>query len=524
MGESANHIKSTDHGPQMMEAQQPRLGRFVWTGSRQALHLHRGPPRQAQACARKDTERDADVCRADVLLPPTNSWWSDLRLKDGSGDVVDQVCIDNATISHFGRRRTPSGPGETTGQDIVDVEMSPSGSAQLIPTPPGLPYKIAASTATAGPSHSSLPSLDAEDRQPAGAAMLPLSPVSPVFSSTASGKRTSRPPQAAGAPSRTDMEPVMEEDKSASSQSPSRTRQLPSPPLSPDQFLQHGPGGSSRRRPSVAGTHTSSSTLPFRPRSSTNPSMPLNNVFQTSVMASSSRLSHVPPSAQRLPSITPAAALHTPRSRSSTMSLGPALHASEGRPVDASRRMSTTDIRRRHLSSVVPENEPIPESAEQTHAFLHQAEHRHTPQAQAAGSSSSHRSMIFEQTPSSVVSPRPQRPMSTQLPPHSLSEATHSPPSASRPSSHSQQPALVKRKDSSALRPLPKSPFVQSVVGVSASRPPSSSIAPTRSRSHSVMSERSAPHLPQLSPLPPLQMRGLAPAEGESHRSRKRPA
>jgi len=457
-----------------------------------------------------------------VLLPlidrVSNITWSDLRSKNSSTDSMKEEVdysfrTDNATTSHI-----DSGtPGvDDIGPDIVDQQMMQSGS-QSSPTPPGLPAKIDASTATT--TRSSMPS-EGPSRQ-AGPGMFPLSPVSPVFSSSAtrSGSRSKAVTHKPG------MEPLMED----TSYHQEGSRQLPSPPSSPDQFQPNWAPGSSRRRPGITGSHSSPSTLPFRPRSSTGPSVPLTTAFRTSLLHSNTQSSHMTAATQRYPSIT-SSPPPVSRSRASSVSIDAVATAqsqdAQPQPVIAPRRLSTTDIRHRHPASAAASGGGT------SRAFLRSGEAARSPQYQEAGPSSFQRPKYEDAV--SYTTSRPERPsppthLHSSPRPLSTSDVSRLPPSSltwkAQPQSQSQQqPSLVRRKDSLALRPLPASLFAPPVPSVP-SKPPSreTSSASTRSRSHSVMSERSLPrHIPPLEPLQPLDFDNFSTASSDE--SRVKPA
>ncbi|CCM04631.1 uncharacterized protein FIBRA_06815 [Fibroporia radiculosa] len=437
-----------------------------------------------------------------LIDPVSNISWSDLRSKNSSASSLEEATYsfrtDNATTSHGGSRAdSPSGMDES-GQGVADTKMSPPTSKRN-PTPPGFSSKIDASTAS--PHRSSMPSLGVV--QPSTAAMYPLTPVSPVFSTVNSSSSRSR----AGG-HRRGMEPVMED---SSDHQPPPVRQLPSPPSSPDQPQAQWQASSSRHRPSVASTQSSPSALPFRPRSSTGPSIPLAAAFQTSTLHSpNAHSSHVSSTTQRYPSITTPSFRNVSRSRASTVSLdvGPDAQVQTGRATDAFRRMSTTDIRHRRIPSAATA------VREQPQASSHITGPAHLSQFQEAGPSMSRRQSVSSSF-APVPSPRPlpSPPVTAQLPHSQSSTGAALSPSGSQPRwgqqllQAQQQPALVRRKDSLALRPLPASPFVQTIPTSPPSRAPSGSSSSTRSRSHSVMSERSLPrHLPPIGPLPPMEM------------------
>ncbi|EPS93892.1 hypothetical protein FOMPIDRAFT_92375 [Fomitopsis schrenkii] len=392
--------------------------------------------------------------------------------------------------------------------DIVDAQTSPD-AVNVSPTPPGLPSKIGASTATATASYSSTPTASADALH---AGMYPLSPVSPVLNMSRGGaSRSVRP----------GMDAVAEH--SAGNLPP--LRQLPSPPSSPEQYEPNYRTSASRRRPSVTANPSAPSVLPYRPRSSTTTSVPLAAAFQTSLLSGtpSKHVSTVPHAHHRYPSL----AGPTPRSRAASVSLEPIPdHSPLERPSDASRRMSTAELRHRHPSSTGATHGSHPTtgsahgsgSSAATHGLGHQPraalggrhiETARIPEFGEPGPSSythKHRSMQLERSPplfppsSSPLSPPPSARPIRPLP----IPGAQGPP---RPGmGHPQMPVLVKKRDSPALRPLPASPFAPPGSGASTAAGKQPAAASTRMRSSSVMSERSMPRqLPPLAPLPPLE-------------------
>ncbi|KAI0918926.1 hypothetical protein AcW1_003555 [Taiwanofungus camphoratus] len=460
----------------------------------------------------------------DTLLPfidPLSTFTlSGLRSKTWIADSMDEVatysfCTDNATTSHSDPGEQSPGTDEM-GQDNVDAAGVSHSCPNRPPTPPGLPSKPDASTASARLSHSSIPPSTAGAGHRAGGSMFPLSPVSPVFSNPSGSTGRAR-----AATHRPGMESVAEDSAVRHLVS----RQLPSPPSSPE--VQPSLRATmSRRRPDVASGHSSSTTLPFRPHSTTGPStsVPLAPAFQSSLQHSAMQLPYASSVPQEYPSITGLSPLHqASRSRSSTMSvdISPRSETEAQRPIDASRRMSTTDIRYRHPSA--DENR----ATMQGRAHPHPPESLRIPQYQEAGSSVSHRQAMHGHTPSfttmasiprspplypaTCLSPRPRTSLDSPRPgPSNVIWKQQPQPQQQQ---QQQQPALVKRKDSLALRPLPTSPFVHSF----SNRPPGPSSS--RSRSGSVMSERSLPsHLPPLDPLPPLNFDEKSPRKDGDRR------
>ncbi|KZT69709.1 hypothetical protein DAEQUDRAFT_726367 [Daedalea quercina L-15889] len=471
----------------------------------------------------------------DLLLPlidPLSTiTWSDLRSKNASADSLEGVGYsfrtDDATTSHPGFEDMAD-----MGRD--DAQMSPD-AVNLSPTPPGLPSKIGASTATAGPSYSSTSSSSADALH---AGMYPLSPVSPVFTMSRSASRSR------SGTARPGMEPVIE-DGSSSRDKP-QLRQLPSPPSSPDQYEPNYRSSASRRRPSVTASLTAPSALPYRPRSSTTTSVPLSAAFQTSLL-SGNQVTHASAAAHaqhRYPSL----AVPAPRSRASSVSLEPIPDLSPlERPTDAARRMSTTELRHRHPSSIAATqgshgtrtlSHPTTQGS---HSYSHSSTHgshaatqgshsgdqprvERIPEHGEPGLSSwQHQSMQLERSsPLFMNSPSPLSPPPSARPFRPLPVPGAQSPSrpatmSSQPQPQSQQhlPPLVRKRESPALRPLPASPFLQTSSSSGHSRQPSA--ASTRTRSNSVMSERSLPrHLPPLAPLPPLEFDSDFPPHGDS--------
>lgn len=448
-----------------------------------------------------------------LIDPASNITWSDLRSKHSNTESVNEVeysfRTDNATTSHATLRTSYV---DEMSQDIVDAHMSPSRSTQG-PTPSGFASRIDASTATGGAAYSSTHPGSAG--RPLSASMFPLSPVSPVF---ASGVGRSASGRAKPAVHRPGMEPLMED-----SDHQPQSRQLPSPPASPDQPQPLWASSSSRRRPSVAGSHSSSSALPFRPRSSTGPSsVPLTAAFQTSMLRSS-----YASSSQRYPSV-----VSSPRPDSRGRASSVALESgSEGqphdtRPVDASRRMSATDIRHRHPTGMAS-------GSDEPRALLRPSNALRTPQLHEAGPSSWQRREQVAAASSTArpasLSPMSQssgRPVSVDAARSPLSPALLRHPQQGQTSSQPPpQSPLVRRKDSLALRPLPTSLFATAPSPSPLLSPPYRPLprtpSSTRTRSHSVMSERSMPrHLPPLDPLPPLEFESGVVPKGDSPTNR----
>lgn len=403
--------------------------------------------------------------------------WSDLRSKNLSADSMDQVATysfhtDKATTSHLEPgQRTPPYDEYNMGDDDDGYTCSTASSPMRTPTPPGLPSKIGASNVVGRASPSGhLLSTDAGGGSPP---MLPVSPVSPgapaqpMSSSSRSRRHTMKP----------FMEPVPEHGGHTSPHS----RQLPSPPASPDQDqpLQ------GTRRPTLTGTHSLSATLPFRPRSGSGPAPQLANAFDPSLLTA-------------LPS--PDFDAHSSRSRSSTVSQEGG-QQSEGvlRPAEAFRRMSTTDIRHRRPTYSPTEREPGPS------------------QPSGSGRRASSAAVpptLFSPVPLNTATPPPHAPYrnptgSGRSEPSNLTWRSSLPP---RPlPQHEPQPALVKRGDSRALRPLPPSAFASPPT----SPRPSSSHSRTSS-GRSVQTERSLPaRVPPFNALPTMEFDRFTLSERE---------
>ena len=492
----------------------------------------------------------------DVFLPlidPVSTiTWSDLRSKDGGADSIEEegysFRTDEATTSHPdpGWDDDDADDMADAGQDMVDAQTSPD-AVNMSPTPPGLPCKIGASTATGRPSHSSTPAASADALH---AGMYPLSPVSPVLTMSRGASRSKPGSMRSG------MDPVAEHASGSGGGDHPQLRQLPSPPSSPDQYEPNYRTSTSRRRPSVTSSLTAPSVLPHRPRSSTTTSVPLAAAFQTSRLSGtpSKHASTLPPAHHRYPSL----AVPTPRSRASSVSLEPIPdHSPLERPSDASRRMSTAEVRHRHPSTTGATQGSHPTthstssggsghgSSAATHAShgsdqpraplpaRHLDSTQRIPEYGEPGPSSynyKHRSMHIERSPPlfttspSPLSPppsaRPFRPLpvpGAQAASSRLSTITSASASTSTGDPRGQAlPPLVKKRDSPALRPLPASPFAQPGSSTPAG-------ASARTRSSSVMSERSLPRqLPPLAPLPPLEFESDLSPHGDARSIRSR--
>jgi len=436
----------------------------------------------------------------DALLPLIDAvstfTWSDLRSKNLSADSMDQVGTysfhtDRATTSHVGPgQRTPAYDDYDMEDDDDDYVRSTASSPMRTPTPPGLPSKIGASNVVgrASPSGHVL-STDAAGETPP---MLPISPVSPGAPTT---------PMSSGSRSRRHtMKPFMEPVPEHGSHTSTHSRQLPSPPASPDQDqLWRG-----SRRPPLTGTQSLSSTLPFRPRSGSGPAPPLTNAFEASLLTASP---------------SPDFDAHRSRSRSSSISRE-AGQQSEGvlRPVDAFRRMSTTDIRHRHPTYSPPERGMAPISVQPTRAYTRSPE---PGPSQPSGfnrraSSAASPPTLFSPVPLNTATPPPHSSYQSsadigRTQPPSQAWRSSLPPRPPSQSQHEHQPALVKRGDSRALRPLPPSAFASPPTS-----PPTSSSHSRTSSVRSVETERSIPvRVPSFNPLPPMEFDRFTLSERE---------
>ncbi|KAH9946442.1 hypothetical protein B0H21DRAFT_743450 [Amylocystis lapponica] len=437
----------------------------------------------------------------DALLPlihPASTFtWSDLRSKDSSADSIATSTHHAATSYRHSPMPSPPDSNEMRedilGGAVSRMSLSPPSRS---PTPPGLSSTLDANTAV-GPSsrsfHTSTASLKAESHRPLSSSMYPLSPISPTMNASDTSRNPSR---AKAAVPRSSMEPVFE--SSANRVSRPRPRQLPSPPASPDQFQGHW---QSRRRPTLTGVQSSSTTLPFRPRSSTVSSQPppITSMFQTSLLQAASRPSTATSTTQRYPTIVTSNVASRSRASSVSTQVNPPPQPDRDRPGDDARRMSTASVRQ-HSFLATETGTP--------RAYLRTPGAQRTPLLHEPDSSS-HSPMATRGRASTVTTPpsAPLSPLSPARPPDR--EAPRTQPSNiiwKQPSQpHQQQPALVRRKDSLALRPLPASAFALSPPHTRHNRTPSDTAA--RMRSHSVMSQRSLPaHIPPLDPLPTLNL------------------
>ncbi|KAH9856045.1 hypothetical protein C2E23DRAFT_563976 [Lenzites betulinus] len=356
------------------------------------------------------------------------------------------------------------------------------------PTPPGLPSKREYSIVAARRASLPLPITptspsDAAHPRAAPPGMPLFAPV-PSASSASSqaplaGPALARHPSSRHRPTtqKPGMEPVLEDSTpDAYAYAETRSLQLPSPPASPEQpqpypHFRASPSSAahlstaslsnpnaapapapstsssaSRRRPSLTASQSApTATMPYRPRSSTGPAIPLTAAFQTSVLRSGSQSTAASSAASaghhRYPSIvTSPLALPPPSSlsavphrdatgrvRPSSVSVATGSSSSStgaggllspdspemARPSDAFRRMSTTDIRHRRPSQAgagTEQNEP--------RAFLRTADAARTTQIQPG--------LAYDPRAASM-SGGPGGPSFTTPPPHPLSPPALSP-------------------------------------------------------------------------------------------------
>ncbi|KAI0716027.1 hypothetical protein C8T65DRAFT_738269 [Cerioporus squamosus] len=467
----------------------------------------------------------------------------------GIADPADQVSLstDRAQNSHRTMSKSTKSSHGTAGA-VEDEARSSLPSLQRSPTPPGLPSKRGSPAVSARRASLPITPISPPDSSPSpsrygvgpgmpffaptpaapppGAPATPYNPLSPVSPQTASTSSLAR--SGSYAPSITRKGPGMDpvpEDADADEYAETRSLQLPSPPASPDQSDARW----SNRRPSLAGRQSAPNALPFRPRSSTGPSvaLPLTAAFQTSVLRSGSTSSSSNPGAssqvQRYPSITTSppprtrsrpSSVSVPMSGSSGSSASTPSPAPEGdimaRPTEAFRRMSTSDVRHRQpYSNSAREDDPI------GRAYLRSSNALQVPEVREAGPghSSYRHAMVYNPPPQHGVSR--DGPTFTTPPPNPLSPvspipATHTPSSSARrlsvstshTSQHSRPPGMG----------APHPPTVTWKSLASGSRSSLSSHQshlrdPTRSRSNSVRSTRTLPsQLPPLDPVTPLSL------------------
>ncbi|RPD64312.1 hypothetical protein L226DRAFT_533601 [Lentinus tigrinus ALCF2SS1-7] len=524
----------------------------------------------------------------DPLRPISALTWSDLRFGSNSASPStdhgsyhfahqdtqldlrifhpsDQASLqaDRAQSSRSMSKSTKS--SHDTAGAVEDEARSSLPSLQRSPTPPGLPSKrgspavaarrrslpitpISPSDSSPSPSRhaagSGMPFFAPAPAPAMPASAVPLStpynPLSPVSPQTPSTSNLARSGSYVPSMSRKGlgMEPVPE-DADADEYAETRSLQLPSPPASPDQSDPRW--SSSKRRPSLTGRQSAPNALPFRPRSSTGPSvaLPLTAAFQTSVLRSGSGSSTSNAGAssqvQRYPSIT-AATSPPPRTRSRPSSVSvtmsgasstsastpsPALEADiMARPTEAFRRMSTSDVRHRQpYSSSAREDDPI------GRAYLRSSNAQHIPEVcNASPGPSSHRhAMVYNPPPPHAVArdgptftTPPPNPLSPVSPMQVAPAHSSSAPRLSVSTNHHQRPSGM----GSSHPPTVTWKSLASGSRASMSSQQSHLRDPTRSRSNSVRSTRTLPsHLPPLDPVGPLSLSldGSPESDNEGH-------
>ncbi|KAI0827858.1 hypothetical protein BC628DRAFT_1338005 [Trametes gibbosa] len=467
-------------------------------------------------------------------------------------DELGRPVISDATNAATRRAlplppRSPTPPGLPSKREVsarrasLPLPITPTSSSDAIQT---------RATSSGMPSYASIPSTSLASQ--AGMALT-------GYSSSRHRPTTQKP----------GMEPVLE-DSMADVYAETRSLQLPSPPASPEQpqpyphwrgashlsssSLSNAPSSSSsnRRRPSLTASQSApSANMPYRPRSSTGPAIPLTAAFQTSVLRSGSQSTaagHRYPSIVTSPlSLPPPSSLTsaTPRDPSSRVrpsSVSVAISSSSAgvggllspespemtRPSDTFRRMSTTDIRHRRPSHASFGAEQDRRGEDKPQAFSPTADVARTMQVQSGIAYNPRAaSMNMGGPPPHPLSPHALGPTPPRLSVHTRGQSMASPTATRRGSTSSsalspqqqqqQGPALVRRKDSTALRPIP----VSALMG-----PPSAGMAAmslgqgggSRSRSNSVRSTRmgtSAMQLPPLDPATPLTLSTRSPSEEE---------
>ncbi|KAI0767009.1 hypothetical protein C8Q74DRAFT_1317874 [Fomes fomentarius] len=462
-----------------------------------------------------------------VLLPPRRRTAHTVGMPDAADQGSMQT--NRATTSHRSMSRS------STGGAIQAEARDSLPSLQRSPTPPGLPSKRG--------SH-----LFAQRR--ASLPITPCPPPTPAQTRRAAPRQPTHACQPRPDPSHArsvphkpprSMEPVPEDtDADAGEYSETRSLQLPSPPASPDEDMRWraGPGSSSSpssRRPSLSGRQSTPNALPsnFRPRSSTGPSaLPLTAAFQTSVLRSGT--GGGASSMQRYPSITrspPPPSSHRDRERarsrpssvSVSMSMRPSPSPSRadaddnimGRPTEAFRRLSTTDIRHRHPHSSREEDPSA-------RGFLRTSDAVRVPHVQQLGPGpSSHRhATVYNAPPPPPPGAHAARgPSGYSSPPPPLTSSHLSPPALSPlPSPPSQAPRLTVHTNASASTSM-TSPHHRAL-GMGGAHPSGvtwkslasgsrASLASqqSRSRSNSVRSVRTLPgQLPPIDPLTPITL------------------
>ncbi|KAI0741201.1 hypothetical protein C8Q76DRAFT_765584 [Earliella scabrosa] len=437
-----------------------------------------------------------------------------------------------ATSSHRSTSMSTNG----TGGAIEDEARGSLPSLQHSPTPPGLPSKrgshvlaarraslpitpVSPSDASPSPASSSRHALAQgmpvyapapvpvpSSSSPSAAPYNPLSPVSPLTPANLS-RTTSLARSATHRPH--GMDPVPE-DADAGDYAETRSLQLPSPPASPDQDLRwrgssSASASTSGRRPSLSGRQSAPNALPFRPRSSTGPSvaLPLTAAFQTSVLRSGSSSSATGATPQRYPSIT-ASTSPPARSRPSSVSVSVSRASPDpdplmSRPTEAFRRLSTTDIRHR-----TPHSHSGAESPGR--AFLRTSDAARVPQVQEMGrgpSSYRHATVYSPPPPPPPSSP----PMPGPLTPPALSPLPSPPSAAPRLTVHTSGSSGRESSHARALGMGAAHPSTVTWKSLASGSRASLASQQSRSRSNSVRSVRTLPGLlPPIDPVTPLSL------------------
>ncbi|KAI0365558.1 hypothetical protein BV20DRAFT_725662 [Pilatotrama ljubarskyi] len=503
----------------------------------------------------------------------------DVDLPDPAATDKTSLSTNRATTSHRSTSTRSAREREHRRDELGRPVISDDGAAthpalpspHRSPTPPGLPSKREYSIVSARRASLPLPitpTSPSDSSQVRVTSGMPLFAPVPSASSTAGvvGSALARHPSGRPrtATQKPGMEPVLE-DAAADAYAETRSLQLPSPPASPEQpqpqpqwrgtLSPSSSSSSTRRRPSLTASQSAPTTSPYRPRSSTGPSIPLTAAFQTSVLRSGSQsttTSSTATTGHRYPSIVTSppplpASLHrdsSARARPSSVSVGRssgALLSPESpetpRPTEAFRRMSTTDIRHRRPSRSDAEQESTTRGTAggQPRAFLRTSDAMRTTQVQPGlGTSYDPRAVAMSTgTEPSFTTPPPQplSPPALSPTPPRLTVHTRAPsagpsavtwrasPSGSTTSLSPQQqyqeqyqqqyqrqqqgqgPALVRRKDSPALRPIPVSALAGMSLGPSGSRSRSNSVRSTNT------SVGTGPvQLPPIDPVTPLTM------------------
>ncbi len=434
-----------------------------------------------------------------------------------------------------------------TAGAVEDEARSSLPSLQRSPTPPGLPSKRGSPAVPSRRASLPITPISPPDSNPSpsrygsgpgmpffapppgahapGVPATPYNPLSPVSPQTASTSSLARSSSYAPSLPRKGrgMEPVPE-DGDADEYAETRSLQLPSPPASPDQSDARW----STRRPSLSGRQSAPNALPFRPRSSTGPSvaLPLTAAFQTSVLRSGSSSSTSNPGAgsQRYPSITTSP---PPRTRSRPSSVSVSMSGSTPspapevdvmvRPTEAFRRLSTSDVRHRQ-----PPSHSAREDGPVGRAYLRSSNAQQVPEVREAGPGpSSHRhAMVYNPPPSYRDGPT-----FTTPPPNPLSPL--SPPSPIPPSSAPRLSVSTSHTSQHARPPGMGAPHPPAVTWKSLASGSRTSLSsqqshlrdPTRSRSNSIRSTRTLPsQLPPLDPVTPLALSLQGSPESENER------